>query len=189
MRRLTTILGALVILASLVACGGSQPQQGSAPSASSLTVKFDLTIPLTGHRVTGITLTPSGRPSGVVALQTVRDGRVTTVGSQRFRHLNDASYLVIQTSPHEIEFGWNIQDAKSSCAVAFPAGSVWAGGSYGNVTMSPGGGGTVLTLTRDVGTTSAYGSSVSDVSAESIAASKKHPTETAYCVTITLDKP
>ena len=158
MRRLMIALGALVFLVSVGACGGSQPQKPSAPSTPSLTVRFDLTIPLRGHRVTGITLTPSGLPSGVVALQTVHDGRVTTIGSQRFHKLNDTSYLAVETSPHDIELGWNIQDAKSSCAVPFPADSVWAGGSYGNETIGPELAGihyTALTLTRDVGKTSA----------------------------------
>jgi hypothetical protein len=189
MRRLTTILSALAILLSLGACGGNQPQQASAPSAPSLTVNFDLTIPLRGHRITGITLTPSGLPSGVVALQTVHDGRVITIGSQRFHRLNDTSFLAVQTSPHDIELGWNIQNAKSNCSVSFPVGSVWAGGSYGNDTMGAGDRETALALIRDVGKTSASGPAVSDVSAESVAASKKYPTETAYCVTIRLDEP
>ncbi len=53
--------------------------------------------------------------------------------------------------------------------------------------MSPGDAEIALTLTRDVGRTSAFGSAINDVSAESVAASKRYPTETAYCVTITLD--
>jgi hypothetical protein len=187
-RRLTIVLGALVFLVSVGACGGSQPQQAATPSAQSLAVKFDLTIPLRGHRVTGITLTPSGLPSGVVALKTVHDGRVTTIGSQRFHRLNDTSYLAVQISSHDIELGWSIQDARSSCSVEFPTGSCWAGGSYGNFTMSPPETATAITLTRDVGKTSADGSAVNDVSVESVAASKKYPTETAYCVTITLDR-
>jgi hypothetical protein len=166
MRRLTIVLGALAILVSLGACGGSRPQQVSPSSSPSLDVKFDLTIPLRGHRIAGITLTPSGLPSGVVALATVHDGRVTTIGSRRFHRLNDTSFLVVQTSAHGVELGWNIQGAKSSCAVAFPAGSVWDGGSYGNSTLSAGYAETVWTLTRDVGATSA----------------------TDYCVTITLDE-
>ena len=189
MRRLTTILSALAILFSLGACGGSQPQRVSASSSASLAVKFDLTIPLKGHRITGVTLTPSGLPSGVVALQTVHDGRVTTIGSQRFHKLSDTSYLVVQTSAHDIELGWNIQDVKSNCAVAFPAGSVWAGGQYGNETMSPGDSETVMTLTCDLGKGPADGSAVNDVSAESVAQSKKYPNATAYCVTIRLDGP
>jgi hypothetical protein len=84
--------------------------------------------------------------------------------------------------------GWAIEGARSSCSVAFPAGSTWAGGSYGNDTMSPGTTETVWSLTRDVGTTSSSGAGVSDASAASVAASKKFPTETAYCVTITLDR-
>ena len=187
MRRLTIVLGALVLLLSVGACGRSQPQQASMPSGPSLAVNFDLTIPLKGHRITGITLTPSGLPSGVVALQTVHDGRVTTIGSRRFHKLNDTSFLAVQTSPRDIELGWNIQNAKSSCSVAFPAGSVWAGGDYGNDTMSPGESETAMALIRDVGKTPASGPAVGDVSAESVAASKKYPTETAYCVTISLD--
>jgi hypothetical protein len=187
MRRLTVVLGALVFLVSVGACGGSQPPQSSAPAAPSLTVKFDLTIALKGHRVTGITLTPSGLPSGVVALQTVHDGRVTTIGTRRFRRLNDTSFLAVQVSSRDVELGWNIEGAQSSCAVEFPAGSAWAGGSYGNFTMSPGDAETAWVLTRDVGKTSASGSAVNDASAASVAASKKYPTETAYCVTIKLD--
>lgn len=187
MRRRTIVLGALVLLFSVGACGRSQPQQASTPSGPSLAVNFDLTIPLRGHRVTGITLKPSGLPSGVVALQIVRNGRVTTIGSQRFHKLNDTSFLVVQASPHDIELGWNIQNAKSNCSVAFPAGSVWAGGGYGNDTISPGESETAMALTCDVGKGPADGSAVNDVSAESVAASKKYPAETAYCVTITLD--
>jgi hypothetical protein len=152
---------------------------------------MDLTITLKGHRrVTGVTLSPSGQPSGVVALQTVNDGRVKTIGSQRFDKLGDAAYLAIQISPRDIELGWNVQGAQSSCGVAFPVGSAWAGGDYANLTVGPELAGVDVafyTLTRDVGKTSASGSIVNDVSAASVAASRKHPTETAYCVTITLD--
>ena len=188
MRRLAIAMGALVLLVSVCACGGRQPQHASTPSAPSLAVKFDLTVPLKGRRVTGITLTPSGLPSGVVALQTVHDGRLTTIGSQQFHKMNDTSFLVVEVSSRGVEFGWTIEGAQSSCAVAFPVGSAWAGGSYGNDTLSPGDAETAWTLTRDVGKTSASGAGVGDASAASVAASKKYPTETAYCVTITLDR-
>jgi hypothetical protein len=188
MRRLTVIVVTLAMLASLGACGGSGPTPVSASSSPALGVNFDLTVPVGARRATGITLTPSHQPSGVVALQTVHDGRLTTIGSRRFRKMNDTSFLVVQVSPRGVDMGWAIEGARSSCGVAFPAGSTWAGGSYGNDTMSPGTTETVWSLTRDVGTTSSSGAGVGDASAASVAASKKFPTETAYCVTITLDR-
>jgi len=191
MRRLLICLGALALSLSLGACATTEPQNAPAPPAPSVNVKMDLTIKLKGdRRVTGVTLAPSGHPSGVVALQTVHDGRVTTIGSQRFDMLGDLAYLAIQISPRDIELGWNIQGAQSSSRVAFPAGSVWSGGSYENLTIGSEIAGVdyaFFTLTRYVGKASASGSSVNDVSAASVAASRKHPTETAYCVTITLD--
>jgi hypothetical protein len=84
--------------------------------------------------------------------------------------------------------GWAIEDARSSCGVAFPAGSSWAGADYGNDTLVPGEVETFWDLTRDVGKSSTSGAGVSDASAASVAASKKFPTETAYCVTITLNR-
>jgi len=188
MRRLAVVVFTLAALASLVACGGSQPAQSPASSSPSLAVKFDLTVPVGARKVTGITLTPSHRPSGVVALQTVHDGHLTTVGSRRFRELNEASFLVVQVSRRGVEMGWAVAGARSSCGVAFPPGSTWSGGGYGNDTLSPGLSETVWFLGRDVGETSSSGGGVSDASAESVAASKKFPTETAYCVTITLDQ-
>jgi len=188
MRRLTVILATLAMLASLVACGGSEPQQVSASSSPSLAVNFDLTVPVGARRVTGVTLTPSHLPSGVIALQTVHDGRLTTIGSQRFHEMNDTSFLVIELSSRGVEMGWAVEGARSSRGVAFPAGSTWAGGSYGNVTMGPGEAETAWSLTRDVGKASTSGAGVGDASATSVAASKKYPTETAYCVTITLDQ-
>ena len=187
MRRLTIIALTLATLACLGACGESEPKPVSASSTPSLGVSFDLTVPVGARHVTGITLTPSHQPSGVVALQTVHDGHLTTIGSRRFRSMNDTSFLVVEVSPRGVEMGWAIEGARSSCGVAFPTGSTWAGGSYGNDTMSPGMTETVWSLTRDVGTTSSSGAGVGDASAESVAASKKFPTETAYCVTITLD--
>jgi hypothetical protein len=186
MRRLILIGATLAMLAALGACGGSDPQQDSAGSPS-LGVKFDLTVPLGARRTTGINLTPSHQPSGVIALQTVHDGRLTTVGSQRFRKMGDTSFLVIEVTSHGVEMGWAFGEVRSSCAVAFPPGSKWAGGSYGNFTLGPGGSEAAWTLNRDTGTQSASGPAVSDASAESVAASKKHPTETVYCLTITLD--
>ncbi len=186
MRRLIVIGATLAMLATLVACEASGPQQDSA--SPSLGVKFDLTVPLGARRTTGITLTPSHQPSGVVALQTVHDGRLTTVGSQRFRKLADTSFLVIEVSSRGVEMGWAFGDVRSSCRVAFPAGSRWAGGSYGNFELTPGGSETAWTLNRDTGTQSASGPAVSDASAASVAASKKHPTETVYCLTIKLDR-
>jgi hypothetical protein len=189
MRRLIVLVVALAVLASVGACGGSQPQQatGSPAPSPSLAVNFNLTVPMGNHRVTGITLTPSHLPSGVVALQTVHDGRLTTIGSHRFHRMADASFLVVEVSSHGVRMGWAFGDARSSCGVDFPAGSSWAGADYGNDTLTPGEAETFWNLTRDVGKPSISGSGVSDASAASVAASKKFPTETAYCVTVRLD--
>ena len=187
MRFLSVIVVTFAVLASLVGCGGSDPAQSSASTSPSLDVKFDLTVPVGAHKVTGITLKPAHQPSGVVALQTVHDGHLTTVGSQRFRQMNDTSFLVVQVSRRGVEMGWAIEGARSSCGVTFPPGSSWSGGGYGNDTLSPGLSETVWFLGRGVGETSGSGAGVSDASAESVAASKEFPTETAYCVTITLD--
>jgi hypothetical protein len=119
----------------------------------------------------------------------LHDGRLTTIGVQRFSRMNDTSFLVVEVSSRGVRMGWAIEDARSSCGVAFPAASSWAGADYGNDTLVPGEVETFWDLTRDVGKTSASGPAVSDVSAESVAASKKFPTETAYCVTIRLDEP
>jgi hypothetical protein len=188
MRRLSVIVVTVAVLASLVACGGGEPTQSSASSSPSLAVNFDLTVPVGTRHVTGITLTPSHHPSGVVALKTVHDGHLTTIGSQRFRKMNDTSFLVVQVSSRGVEMGWAIEGARSSCGVAFPTGSTWSGGGYGNDALSPGLTETAWFLSRDVGKTSSSGAGVSDASAASVAASKKFPTETAYCVTITLDR-
>jgi hypothetical protein len=191
MRRLSVIVVALAVLASVGGCGGSQPQQVTASQspAPSLAVTFDLTVPVGRLRVTGITLTPSHLPSGVVALQTVHDGRLTTVGSHRFRRLNDTSFLVVEVSSHGVRMGWAFGDARSSCGVAFPPASSWAGGSYGGSTLVlPGMSETYWSLNRAVGKSSTYVGGVGDASAASVAASKNYPAETAYCVTITLDK-
>lgn len=194
MRRLLICLCALVLLISLAACGRSGQQHSAA--TPSLTVNVDLTIQLRGHRVTTINLLPSGHPSGVVALKAVHDGRLVTIGSQHFSRLNDPAYLVVQVSARDIELGWNIpqavQDAKSSCAVTFPAGSTWAGAGYGNETLDAPTSGveeTVWELDVDVGKTTTDGSGVSDASAAAVAQSKEYPTQTAYCVTVTLDRP
>jgi hypothetical protein len=193
MRRLSICLFALALSISLGACGRSEPQH--ATTAPSLTVNVDLTIQLKGHRVTTINLMPSGHPSGVVALKAVHNGRLVTIGSQHFSRLNDSAYLVVQVSARDIELGWNIpqaaQDAKSSCAVAFLAGSTWAGADYGNETVDPETGDvgeTVWDLTLDVGKTTTDGSGISGASAASVTESTKFPTETAYCVTVTVDR-
>ena len=140
MRRLSICLCAVVLSISLGACGRSEPQH--ATSGPSLTVNVDLTIQLKGHRVTTINLLPLGHPSGGVALKAVHDGHLVTIGSQRFFRLNDPAYLVVQVSARDIELGWNIpqaaQDAKSSCAVAFPAGSSWAGAELRERDPGPG---------------------------------------------------
>ena len=193
MKRLPICLCFLVLLISLGACGTSEPQHATAEP--SLTVNVDLTVQLKGHRVTTINLLPSGHPSGIVALKTVHDGHLVTIGSQRFIRLDDVGYLTVQVSARDIELGWNIpqtaQATQSSCGTAFPDGSTWAGASYGNETLGAATGDvdeTVLELNVDVGKPTTDGSGVSDASAASVAKSKKFPTETAYCVTVTLDK-
>ena len=81
--------------------------------------------------MTTINLLPSGHPSGVVALKTMHDGHLVTIGSQRFTDLNDPGYLTVEVSARDVELGCNIpqgtQSAQSSCGTAFPAGSIWAG--------------------------------------------------------------
>lgn len=193
MARLSIYLCALVVLTSLAACGSSRPQQGS--SGPSLTVNVDLTVQLKSHRVTTINLLPSDHPSGVVALTAVHDGHLTTIGSQRFSSLNNPAYLVIEPSAHDVELGWNMPQgagaAKASCGTTFPAGSTFAGTSYGNETLDPGSSqatDTVWELTLDTGKPTSDGSGVSDASAASVAESKNFPSQTAYCLTITLDR-
>jgi hypothetical protein len=188
MRRLTVIVVTLAFLASLGACGGSGPKPVSGSASPALSVNFDLTVPMGARHVTGITLTPSHHPSGVVVLQTVHDGHLTTIGSQRFHEMKDTSFLAVEVSSRGVKMGWAIEGARSSCGVAFPPQSTWAGGSYGNDTLTPGEAETMWSLTRDVGKSSTAGAGVGDASAASVAASKKFPTETAYCVTITLDR-
>jgi hypothetical protein len=189
MRRLSVIVVALAMLAFVAACGGSQPQQGTASQSPTLAVTFDLTVPVGRLKVTGITLTPTHLPSGVVALQTVHDGRLTTIGSHRFQKLNDTSFLVVQVSSSGVRMGWAFGDARSSCGVAFPPASSWAAGGYGgSPTILPGMSETYWDLTRAVGKPSTYVGAVGDTSAATVAASKQYPAETAYCVTVTLDK-
>ncbi len=106
MRWLSICLCALAALTSLAACGKSQPQQATA--TPSLTVNMDLTVQLRDHRVTTVNLLPSGHPSGVVALEAVHDGRLVTIGSQRFSRINDPGYLTVDVSTRDIEMGWNI---------------------------------------------------------------------------------
>jgi len=189
MRRLSPCLFALVLSISLGACGRSEAQHATA--TPSLTVNVDLTVQLKGHRITTIHLLPSGHPSGIVALKAAHDGRLVTIGSQHFSGLNDPAYLVVQVSARDIELGWNIpqavQDAKSSCAVTFPARSKWAGASYGNETLdTESGEADVWDLTVDVGKPP-DGAGVSGLTAALVAESKKFPTETAYIVTVAVD--
>ena len=164
-----------------------------ATATPSLTVNVDLTVQLKGHRVTTIHLLPSDHPSGVVALKAAHDGRLVTIGSQHFSRLNDPAYLVVQVSARDIELGWNIPqtvqvDPKSNCTVAFPARARWAGGSYGNETLdTESGDADVWDLTVDVGKPP-DGAGISGQTAALVAESKKFPTETAYIVTVAVDR-
>ncbi len=193
MRSLPICLCVLAALVSLAACGKSQPQQATA--TPSLTVNMDLTVQLKGHRVTTIHLLPSGHPSGVVALKAVHDGHLVTIGSQRFSGISDTGYLTVEVSARGIEMGWNIPQGtralQGNCAAAFPAGSSWAGADYGDETVDPGPsetGGTVWNLTYDTARTTADGAGVSDAGAAAVKESTKFPTETAYCVTVILNR-
>ncbi len=192
-RRLSICLCVLAALVPLAACGKSQPQQATV--TPSLTVTMDLTVQLRSHRVTTVNLLPSGHPSGVVALKAVHDGHLVTIGAQRFSRINDPGYLTIEVSARGIEMGWNIpQGARAlqgNCAAAFPAGSSWAGAGYGNETVAPGPsdtGGTVWNLTYDTAKATTDGAGVSDAGAAAVKESTKLPTETAYCVTVTLNR-
>ena len=193
MARLSICLCVLVVLISVGACGKAAPQPTTTSGQPSLAVSVDLTVLLKSHRVTTINLLPSGHPSGVVALKTVHDGHLVTIGSQRFTKLDDPGYLTVEVTGRDVELGWNIpqgtQSATSSCGTAFPAGSTLAGASYGNETLDAGSGDVdVWDLTVDAGKTTTDGAGLSDASVASVAESTKFPTETAYCVTVALDR-
>jgi hypothetical protein len=120
--------GALLVLAS--ACGGITVKSGP-----SVTVKPGPILETQGHKIYVFLLTPSGKPSGVVALKSVRDGRVQTIDHVRFTAMTEAGSAAVEVDGHRILGFWTIPSEETASAqrsATFAARSVsdmtaWAG--------------------------------------------------------------
>ncbi|GEM_PF-2755148 len=188
MRRFAIVVGLLMLLPFASACG-------SAAKQPSVTVKHGPVLQFQGREVHVFTLTPSGEPGGIIALKSVRDGHVETLGSLRFDAMSGAGSTAVEVSRHGIDAAWSVPGMASwlrDGPVPFPAGSVavgtaWTDGTYGPADQT--GEADIWIQGRFIGRQPAGDSDIVGDFAAVVSASKQTPGKTSYCLTLQVDGP
>jgi len=187
MRRFAIVVSMLVLLPFASACGSAARQQPS------VTVKYGPVLQFQGREVHVFILTPSGEPGGIIALKSVRDGHVETLGSFRFDAMSGAGSTAVEVSRHDIDASWSIPTMASwlpDGPVSFPAGSVaavtaWADGTYGPAEQS--GEQVIWIQGRFIGHQPANDSEQTGAFAAVVSLSKQTPDKTSFCLTLQVD--
>jgi hypothetical protein len=92
-----------------------------------VTVASGPVLEIPGHAIYVFLLTPTGRPSGVVALRAIHDGHVRRLGYVRFTGMTGMGSVAVEVTPRGIVPFWTVPSTGSGSAtgfVAFPARSV-----------------------------------------------------------------
>jgi hypothetical protein len=197
--RLAVGLGVLAILSGIGGCGG-------AAQSPSVTVKIGPAFFFQGGAVGGrramdqgrevrvFTLTPAGHPSGKIALKSVRDGRVKTLGVLPFHDLAGVASVAVDVDRNGIDTAWNLPGLSSwlpDGRVPFPPHSIAGARAWmSDSTIGAG----KLTGEQDFWIQGFYvsaqpasdGESVGDF-ASVVAASTRNPNKISYCLTLEVD--
>lgn len=184
MRRLIACLAAGALLLSPSACGG----RSAGPSVA---VSAGPQLQTEGHEVYVFLLTPTGTPSGVVALKVVRDGRVQTLGRIHFSAMNDVGSAAVEVEGRSIVGFWTIPSRESASAestATLPAHSASAATAWAGLTAAPArldAEQVFWTQDRYTGAQPAAGGTLcGGPLADVVRASKETPAKTSYCLTI-----
>jgi len=189
MRRLVACLVGFALLWPVCACGGHVSQ----PSVS---VTEGPVLQPSGQQIYVFVLRPTGRPSGVAALYSVRDGHARRLGYIRFSRMNAMGSAAVEVTAHGITPSWDLPSADSASAAgfsSFPArsvsfGTAWAAFTATSTDSSAGQTPAVFwTQDRYVGATPSSGGTLCGGSLDAVVrASTETPAKTSYCLTITV---
>ena len=187
MKRLIGCLVGCALLALASACGGGSAQP-------SVAVKEGPLLQTQGHEVYVFLLTPTAKPSGVIALKSVRDGHVQTVDHVRFTAMTGVGSAAVEVAGHSIVAFWTIPSQETASAQrsgSLPPRSTTSGTAWGGLTATPGGTEAeqvFWTQDRYDGKPPNSGSTLCGGSFDTVVrASKETPAKTSYCLTIEVD--
>lgn len=189
MKRASAVLSILALLACLLAaaCGGNAAaQQSGSPTVS---VRAATDTEFGDSEVWTLTLAPTGRPSGIIALVTVRDGKVDTLESVPFHDITGGSASVLVT-PHGIEAAVStsrggVTSGNGSGPFAFPKGSTAEATAWGGAETGSSQAIVLWTQDRFVAPRPSAGpQETGGALADVVTASKAQPRVTSYCLTL-----
>jgi hypothetical protein len=198
-RRLAVGLGLLAILLAIGGCGGAEQPPSVTVKAGPAFFFRGGGVPRSrasdrGREIRVFTLTPVGHPSGAIALKSVRDGRVKTLGLLPFHDLTGVASVAVDVDQSGIDAAWNLPGVSSwlpDGRVPFPAHSVAGARAWmSDSTIGPG----KLTGEQDFWIQGRYldappasdGESVGDF-ASMVAGSTRNPNKVSYCLTLKVD--
>jgi hypothetical protein len=188
----TRALG-LLSIGVVLALGGC----GSHAVEPTVTVKAGPTFQFQDRLVRTFDLLPKGSPSGVVALKTVYDGSVKTLGSIRFTKLSGPGSVAVETSPRDIDVAWNVPTEQGSLTdrpVPWAAHSLDGGATAWGADQAIGNVGYGMNQETDFWIVARYyvsvpseGSDVVGDFAFVVSESKQTPRKINYCLTLKVD--
>ena len=190
MRALGAILVGFAIVVMASACGGS----ASANTTPMVSVQAAPAMVFPDQQVTVFTLTPSGHPSGVVALQSVRAGHVVTFATLTFRRMYTSGLVGLRISARGLAVGWGVSAEASGSqpgAVSFPAHTVAGGTATLGGDVGTGGLDHVAFWVQDrypharPSESSTFSGSVDGL----VRASQQSPSKTSYFLSLKVDGP
>lgn len=184
MKRLATALTMVVVAVLAAACGEN------AVTGPAVSVSWTPETDGAAGTVYSVALTPSGAPSGVLALKAVRGGRARTIAASRFSGLEGAGSATVTVTGGVIEASWLLSGSgRRYGRVSLPSGSrTFATAWHGTTLVSgePDGECVLWAQERFTGAWPANGSTPVDFTALA-SASTQHPRRTTYCLTLELE--
>lgn len=189
MRGIAACIAAIALLSLALGCG-------TAGERSSVKVASGPVLDSSGHKIYVFLLTPTGKPSGMVSLHSIRDGHVRRLGYIRFDGMTGLGSAAVEVTSRGIMPFWTVPSRLSGSAagfVAFPARSVsdstaWAGLTATGADSAAGQTPEVFwTQDRYIGHVPASGGTLCGGPLDAVVqASKATPGKTSYCLTITV---
>jgi hypothetical protein len=184
MRRIAILAGLLVLIGLAGACGTSA-------SSPSVRVEPGKQYQLVQGAVQLFTLDPTGDPTCVIALKSVKNGRVKKLGATLEKTLTSAGSIAVVSDARGVEVSCLLPPVGVAFGAAFAKDSVESGTTWGTATVEPetqSGEQVVWNQSRfsDHGTHS----DTMDAGAldDLVSMSVQYPTRTSYVVTVTVDE-
>jgi hypothetical protein len=183
MRRIAILAGLLVLIGLAGACGtsASPPSVGVEPGTQYQLVQGAVQI---------FSLHPTGDPTCVIALKSVKNGRVKKLGATLERTLTSAGSIAVVSDARGVEVSCLLPPVGGAFGAALAKDSVESGTTWGTAIVEPetqSGEQVVWNQSRfsDHGTHS----DTMDTGAldDLVSMSVQYPTRTSYVVTVTVD--